>query len=292
MSALAMGLIVVALAAAIESFRRLRPRDVLARGAADGRLAVRAAAVRTRTVAERSSARSAWPGGPRALVTTATVGPSCAAVAGWLVGGGVAMVAGLLLAGGALVAAVRTRAARRLDAVAAQVPLLCERMSSAIRAGRSLRAALERAAGDAPEPARTELRVLAGDLALGARVEDALRNATARVPIRELAAVTATIDVQRRAGGSLVRALDGLADRLRERQRLVAEVRAATAQARATAWIVGAIPLVGALAVELSAPGTLLGIFGTGVGPALVAVAAVLFAVAMVAVIRIARVET
>ncbi len=206
--------------------------------------------------------------------------------------GSVAASAGALLAAGVIGIALRARATRRLDGVAAHVPLLCERMSSAIRAGRSLRAALERAAGEAPEPARTELRVLAGDLALGARVEDALRDATARVPIRELAAVTATIDVQRRAGGSLVRALDELADRLRGRRRLVAEVRAATAQARATAWIVAAIPVVGALAVELAAPGTLLGIFGSGPGMVLGAVATILFTIAIVAVIGIARVET
>ena len=292
MSALAIAFLAGALVAAAESLRRLRPRGVLEQGVADGRLIVRAAASRTRLAAERRAGRSAWPGGPRALIATMAVGPSFAALAGGVLGGVVAASAGVLMAVGAIVVALRARATRRLDAVAAHVPLLCERMSSAIRAGRSLRAALERAAGEAPEPARTELRMLAGDLALGARVEDALRDATARVPIRELAAVTATLDVQRRAGGSLVRALDELADRLRGRRRLVAEVRAATAQARATAGIVAAIPVVGALAVELAAPGTLLDVFGSEPGVALGTVATILYTVAIVAVIRIARVET
>ena len=89
-----------------------------------------------------------------------------------------------------------------------------------------------------------------------------------------------------------MRALDDLSVRLRARRRLVAELRSATAQARATAWIVGGIPLVGAIAVEATAPGTLGRLLGSGIGPVLVAVSGTLYAVAIVAVARISRVAS
>lgn len=280
--------IIVAVAAAAALLLAVRAGAVAPAG---GRVrgALRRLVLDARDATAARAERSGWPGGARALAITQAGAPLAAGIlAGFLAGAVVGVLA--LAAGAAAVAlAPGLLARRRLEAVASAVPDMCDRMAAAIRGGRSLRAALERAAAEAPEPARSELRALAGDLALGARVDVALADAAARLPVPELMAVTATIDVQRRTGGSLVRALDELATRLRARRRLVAEVRAATAQARATAWIVGALPVVAGVVLEVTRPGTVGRLAGSGAGPLLVGVAGALYGVAVVAVIRISR---
>jgi len=77
------------------------------------------------------------------------------------------------------------------------------------RAGLSLRQALARAARDAPEPCREELRRAVDELALGSRLESALEGLVARVPVHDLRIMVTAILVQRRTGGNLALRLGG-----------------------------------------------------------------------------------
>ena len=181
--------------------------------------------------------------------------------------------------------------ARYLSRVARQLPGVADQLAGALGAGLSLRQAIGRAARDAPEPAAGELRGLAGDLAVGARVDEALERFADRLPDRDLGIMVTAILVQRRTGGDLARALGDIGARLEERARLARELRGATAQARLTAWLVAALPAVAGLAVEAAAPGTLSRALGHGPGLALLLVAGALQVVGVVLIRRIARVE-
>jgi tight adherence protein B len=72
---------------------------------------------------------------------------------------------------------------------------------------------------------------------------------------RRLDTVVAACVLQRRAGGDLGRLLRESARAMEEDSRLEGELRAATAQARFTGLLVVALPLGGALLVELASPG-------------------------------------
>lgn len=196
---------------------------------------------------------------------------------------------GAVIAGAAAIVASADR--RHVVRVASQLPGVAQHLASAVGAGLSLRQALGRAAADAPEPAATELRRVATELALGARVEVALDGLTHRVPSHDLRVMVTAILVQRRTGGNMARALAGLAARLEERGRLARELRGATAQARMTAGMVALLPAVGGVAVEIAAPGTLARALGAGVGLALLGVATCLYGVGLVWIRRIGRVE-
>lgn len=190
-------------------------------------------------------------------------------------------------AGGLLASADR----RHADRVTRQLPGVARHLASAVGAGLSLRQALGRAAADAPEPAAEELRRVAGELALGARVEVALDGLARRAPSHDLRVMVAAILVQRRTGGNLTRALAQLADRLEERGRLARELQGATAQARMTAWLVAGLPAAGGAMAELAAPGTLARTLGQGPGLVLLALALCLYVAGVTAIRRIGRVE-
>jgi tight adherence protein B len=214
-------------------------------------------------------------------------------VVGWVVTG--APLVALLAVGGvgvavrAFLGSVERRYAIR---IAAQLPGVAQQLSSAVAAGLSLRQAITRAANDAPEPVAGELRRTAGELTLGSRVDEALDRLVERLPDPDLAIMVTAIIVQRRTGGNMARALADLARRLEERVALARELRGATAQARATAAMVAALPLVAGLLIEVAAPGVLGRTFGQGTGLGVLGIAIGLEAFGFVLIRKIARVET
>jgi tight adherence protein B len=236
--------------------------------------------------------RAGIPLAPDTFVVLVGAGALAAALVSWVLLRlpplAPAAAAGVLLGARAL---LRSADRRYVSRVAAQLPGVSRALAGALGAGLSLRQALERAARDAPEPVAGELRRAAADMAVGARLEEALDALAARLPDTDLRIMVAAIEVQRRTGGDLARALGELGERLDERDRLTRELRGATAQARATAWMVAALPLVGGLAVEVASPGTLASTFGGGAGLVLLGVAAALEGLGVVLVRRLAEVE-
>ena len=188
----------------------------------------------------------------------------------------------------AVLASADRRYVRR---IAGQLPAIASALASAVSAGLSLRQALARAARDSPEPTRTELARVAGELALGSRLEESLDGLAERLPDPDLRIMVTAILVQRQTGGNLARALADLAERLDERVRLEREVRGATAQARMSAWLVVGLPAVAGVVIELAAPGALARALGQGIGLVLLCFSLALGVMGVILIRRLARVE-
>lgn len=284
MNPLALGLALLAALAALESARR-------AFGAGPMAIARNALGAARRghlrwSVAGAAAVDRVWPGrGDRAVQVVGPLGlvvvASAWGVSGWL---GVAL-ATLIVTGGA-VATLRTLDRRRRRELGRQIPDLCERVAAAVRAGRSLRAAIARAAEESSGPGGAELSAIRRELDLGARLEAALDAACRRTRVPELRALSATIEVQQRAGGSLATALDALAERMRAEARLRADVRSATAQARASAWLVAGLPVAGGAAFELAAPGSAAALLGHRLGVGVVLLSATMYVVGLLAIMK------
>jgi tight adherence protein B len=192
-------------------------------------------------------------------------------------------------------AAAVSRRRRRRRRLVAQAPAAARALAAALRGGSSLPVALELAARDPVlDPSgRALLAQAAATMRLGARTEDALHVLARRAGPGPGAwsALVAGLLVQRRAGGDLARLLSDLAEDLELSARAAAQARSASAQARLTARIVVALPIAGALLVELVSPGAAAGVAGDPLALSLVVLALGLECGALLAVRRIARVE-
>jgi tight adherence protein B len=151
--------------------------------------------------------------------------------------------------------------------------------------------AIGEAAGGLAGAAGHELRRTAGELAAGARTDDALDAMRRRARSSGMEALVAACLLQRRAGGDLARLLRDSARALEDQARLEGEVRAATAQARFTALIVVLLPLGGGLLAELASPGWFAALWSSFLTAWLVGIALVLQALAAVLMSRFARVR-
>ena len=144
---------------------------------------------------------------------------------------------------------------------------------------------------DALEVERAKQAIVASELALGARTEDALEAMRARVRSHGVDTIVAASLLQRGAGGDLAGLLRECARALEDHARLEHDARAATAQARFTGVIVVLLPLGGALLAELASPGYLAHLAGSFLTAWLGGLALVMQLVAAVLIRRLGRVR-
>jgi tight adherence protein B len=219
----------------------------------------------------------------------AVVAAAALAAAGWLVGGpAVGAAAGV--AGPALaLAAVRARRRRWRGEVRRGAAGAARALADAIGAGHSIRGAVAAAADVTPGAAGHELRAAARALDLGEPTATALERLRRRVADPAWDTIVAGVLLQREAGGDLAGLLRDQASVLEAAERIERDGRAATAQARFTARLVLLLPAGAAVLAELASPGLVSGLLAHPLSAWLVAIAAVLQALAIVAVARLAR---
>ncbi len=122
-------------------------------------------------------------------------------------------------------------------------------LANSLRSGYSLLQAMETASKELPAPISTEFQRVTREIGLGLSVQEALANLVRRIPSPDLDLLVTAINVQHEVGGNLAEILDTMAFTIRERVRIVGEIRSITAQQRVSSYILTAVP--GILAVIL-----------------------------------------
>jgi len=207
-----------------------------------------------------------------------------------LAGGWIALgpVPGVVLGAAAPVVvgkAIAWRRARWRQELAGGAGVAARALADALAGGHSVRGAIAEAGSGLPGAAGEELRGAAHALAVGERTEVVLERLRANAHSAAWDAIVAAIALQRSSGGDLARLLRDLAVAIDERARSEADARAATAQARMTAWIVAGLPAGAAAIAQLADPGALSTLTATGPSTAL-ACAALVCEVSGVLVVR------
>jgi tight adherence protein B len=117
-------------------------------------------------------------------------------------------------------------------------------MVNGLRAGYSTMQAMEAVSKELPVPISDEFRRVVQEMQLGISMEEALDHLVRRITSDDLDLVITAINVQREVGGNLAEILDVISYTIRERVRIQGEIAALTAQGRATAWVISALPIV------------------------------------------------
>ncbi len=209
--------------------------------------------------------------------------------AGWLFGGVTLGLLAALAGPAAVVLVVRARRRRWREELRRAAPACARTMADALGAGRSIRTAIADAAASAEGAAAHELRTAARALELGEPTDLVLIRLRLRARSHAWNTLTAAVLLQRDAGGDLARLLRELAASGEAADRAERDARAATAQARFTAWLVLGLPLASAVAAELAAPGFAASLLANPLSAWLAALAVVLQLMALLCISRLAR---
>jgi len=186
---------------------------------------------------------------------------------------------------------VSWRRSRRFQKFETTFPDAIDTLARAVRAGHAFTMALEIVCNELPEPVATEFRKLFEEQKYGMPVRDALLNLTARVPLVDVKFFVTAVMLQRETGGNLAELLDNLSYMIRERFKILRQVRVYTAQGRLTMMLLMAMPPVIVVTMLVMKAEFIQPLFADPVGHIFVAAAITLQTVGYFVIRRIIRVE-
>jgi tight adherence protein B len=149
-------------------------------------------------------------------------------------------------------------------------PEAIDTLARAVRAGHAFTTAVEMIANEVGEPVASEFRQLFEEQKFGLPVRDALMNLTERVPLVDVKFFVTAVMLQRETGGNLAEILDNLSYVIRERFKILRQVRVHTAQGRLTMVLLMALPPTIVVVMQLLNPGFIHPLFADPLGHALI----------------------
>jgi tight adherence protein B len=149
-------------------------------------------------------------------------------------------------------------------------PEAIDTLARAVRAGHAFTTAVELIANEIGEPVASEFRKLFEEQKFGLPVRDALLNLTDRVPLVDVKFFVTAVMLQRETGGNLAEILDNLSYVIRERFKIMRQVRVYTAQGRLTMLLLMALPPIIIIVMRIMNPSFIEPLFTDPMGHALI----------------------
>jgi tight adherence protein B len=179
-------------------------------------------------------------------------------VLGFVVGAAIRMAAGQLIGGMVGFAGpfvfLRYKRTRRMRSFEEHFPEALDLISRALKAGHAFVTGLKMVADEMPEPIGPEFRKTFDEQNFGLPLKDALNNLTERIPLLDVRFFSTAVLIQRETGGNLSEILENLAHVVRERFKILRQVRVYTAHGRLTGYVLLALPAFLAIALAFINP--------------------------------------
>lgn len=168
-----------------------------------------------------------------------------------------AVPVGLLLAPLGVRLLLDVRAGRRARRFAAQLPDALGLVAGSLAAGHTFLRSIQLMADELDDPLAAEFRRVVAETQLGLPLVTSLERLSDRIRLRDLEWMVQAIRIQQTVGGQLSELLATLSELMRSREEVRREVKVLTAEGRASAWVLGAMPICLFVAVQVVNPGYL-----------------------------------
>jgi len=144
----------------------------------------------------------------------------------------------------------KRREAKFIDGLADAVDIIVR----GVKAGLPLGDCIKMITMEAPEPLKTEFRLIMETQAIGIPLGEACGKLYERTPLPEANFFGIVVAIQQKAGGNLSEALGNLSKVLRDRKKMRAKIQAMSQEAKASAAIIGALPIAVMILVYITSP--------------------------------------
>lgn len=126
----------------------------------------------------------------------------------------------------------------------ARFPDAIELMVRGLRSGLPISETVSVVGQEIPGPVGVEFKEIADKMRIGKTMEVAMQDTADRLKTPEFQFFVIALAIQRETGGNLAETLGNLADVLRKRAQMKLKIKAMSSEAKASAWIVGALPFI------------------------------------------------
>jgi tight adherence protein B len=180
---------------------------------------------------------------------------------------------------------------RRFDLFLEHLPDALDLMSRALSAGHAFSEAMHMVSAEMPEPSATEFRKTYEEQNLGLSLKLALENLIDRIPLLDLRMCVTAVLIQRETGGNLAEILEKVAYTIRERFRIMGDLKTLTTSSRMSAWLLCGLPIFVTIAITAMNPDYMTVLWKDQRGHYLIATALFLQATGMLIVRKILRIK-
>jgi tight adherence protein B len=181
--------------------------------------------------------------------------------------------------------------AKRVADIEAQIEPWLVAVANALKASPSLGEAVASSATLLPAPMSEEIDLLVKEYELGTSLDRALEQFAERICSKTLSGAVLALQVARNSGGNLPEMLENASAALRELARLEGVVRTKTAEGKAQAFVIGAIPLPMVAGIHWMDNHFFDPLFTTFAGKLVIGVAVALWATAILLATKILAVD-
>lgn len=143
---------------------------------------------------------------------------------------------------------------RRFKKFLHEFPSAVDIIIRGVKAGLPLSQCVGIIAAESPEPIRSEFRRIMEAQSIGLSIGESCDRMAESMPVAEANFFSIVINLQQKAGGNLSEALGNLSRVLRDRKKMRLKVNAMSAEAKASAGIIGALPFAVCGLVYVSSP--------------------------------------
>ena len=172
-----------------------------------------------------------------------------------------------------------------------QFPDALDLMTGALRSGMAFTGALQVVYEESPDPIATEFQIVFDEHRLGLSLRESLEGLCDRIDSTELRLFVTAVLIQKDTGGNLAEILEGTAYVIRDRFRILGDVRTITAQGRLSGMILTALPIFMAAFLMTVVPEYLKTLVTDPVGPYLIGTAVVLQIVGYLCIRKIVNIK-
>ena len=180
---------------------------------------------------------------------------------------------------------------KRLERIEQQLPDAMDLMGRALRAGHAFPTSLKMVGDEMSDPIAAEFRIAFDEVNFGIAMPEALMNLATRVPSTDLRYFVIAVLIQRETGGNLSELLASISAIIRDRLKLMGQVRVLSAEGRMSAWVLGLLPFGAALMIQLTNPKFLEILYTDPGGRKMLAVVAVMMVLGVLAMRKIINIR-
>lgn len=172
-----------------------------------------------------------------------------------------------------------------------QFPDALDTIVRSVRSGFPLSTALKMLADTSESPVKEEFRQVVDELSMGRALNQALSRLAARINEPDIRFFVVVLVVQQETGGNLAEIVGNLSSVIRKRRQLRHKIRAMTSEGRATAWILGLLPVFVFGILYTAQPNYLMPFFTEPVGHIMLLVVILLIATSVFIVRQMVNVD-
>jgi tight adherence protein B len=183
------------------------------------------------------------------------------------------------------------RRRRHLKKFGRQLPDALELLARAMRTGHSLPAGMRCIAEDMLPPAGTEFGMVCERMNLGLTLDQAFEDMLRRIPNRDLKFFVTALRLHRQTGGNLTEVLDNISRIVRERLKIMGQVKALTGEGRISGLVLMSLPLFVGGGVYYLNPDYVMLLVRHPVGQQMLEVAIVLQVMGVIAIRKIVNIK-